>query len=76
MSVTNKSDGLLLDGLSTTLFDSVGSLRAYVGKTRCLDSNSFSDMRTANSGSSHYVVLVLIVHTHTHILSLSLLKIG
>ena len=51
--VTSRSDGLLLEGFSEELFESLESLRAWVGRVRCLDRSSFSEMRTANSGSSH-----------------------
>lgn len=54
--VTRRSDGLLLEGFSEELFESLESLRAWVGRARCLDSSSFSEMRTANSGSNHYCV--------------------
>ena len=53
VSVTSRSAGLLLEAFSEGLFESDESLRACVGKVRCLESSSFSEMRTANSGSSH-----------------------
>lgn len=59
VSVTRRSDGLLLEGFSEELIESLESLRACVGKVRCLDSSSFSEMRTANSGSSHYLMLAM-----------------
>lgn len=56
VSVTSRSEGLLLDGFSEALFESVESPRAYVGRVICLERSSFSEIKTANSGRSHYVV--------------------
>lgn len=58
VSVTSRSNDLLLGGLSEALVESVESLRACAGKVRCLERSSFSEMRKANRGSSHCVVSV------------------
>lgn len=56
VSVTRRSECLLVEAFSKALVASVESLRAWVGRARCRDSSSFSEMRTASSGRSHCYV--------------------
>lgn len=51
--VTSRSGGRLLEDFSE-LLESVESLRECVGSVRCRESSSFSETRTAKSGSNHY----------------------